>query len=91
MTVVSQLLSFILFAATLAFIIVRAVREKKIGHPVWPKPEAASSGDEQVCENNTDSDKPEEGGESETGDSAESEEHGDTCGTEHESAEGETK
>lgn len=88
---VSQLLSFILFAATLAFIIVRAVREKKIGHPVWPKPEAASSGDEQVCENNTDSDKPEEGGESETGDSAECEEHGDTCGTEHESAEGETK
>ena len=40
---VSQALSFLLFVGVLAFFIIRAVREKKEGRLMWPKPIA-------VCE-----------------------------------------
>lgn len=63
---VSQMLAFILFAATLAFLIVRAVREKKMGRLIWPAPERslASNGDAQTAEDDGDDQKTEENKES---------------------------
>lgn len=53
----SQLLSAILFVLALAFLIVRALREKKLGRLIWPSPlEAAAEPVETVAE-----EKPEDG------------------------------
>ncbi len=52
---VSQMLAFILFALTLAFLIVRAVREKRVGRLIWPTPECSlgSYADAQPSEDNS--------------------------------------
>lgn len=47
---VSQALSFVLFIAVLAFIIIRMIKEKKAGRLMWPKP-LAVCGCEECAEN----------------------------------------
>lgn len=81
---VSMLLSILAFAAVLAFLIVRAVKEKKMGALIWPRPEAAwekgadeageGESEEDADREEAEADAADEAGEAEPGAAAEEEE-----------------